>query len=74
MRVIDEALNTRDRLVMDHVGLVRVMAQRLGQRLPSQVEIADLISVGVLGYISDRIIVWGGNRTLRWSQGMYETR
>ena len=41
----------RDRLVMEHVGLVKTLAQRLAQRLPSQVEISDLISVGVLGLI-----------------------
>ncbi len=36
--------------------------------------IAAMISVGGLGYISDRLILWGGNRVLRWSQGMYESR
>jgi RNA polymerase sigma factor for flagellar operon FliA len=42
---------TRDRLVMEHVSLVKTLAQRLAQRLPSQVEISDLMSVGVLGLI-----------------------
>jgi RNA polymerase sigma factor for flagellar operon FliA len=42
---------TRDRLVMEHVSLVKTLAQRLAQRLPSQVEVSDLISVGVLGLI-----------------------
>jgi RNA polymerase sigma factor for flagellar operon FliA len=41
----------RDRLVMEHVALVKTLAQRLAQRLPSQVELSDLISVGVLGLI-----------------------
>jgi RNA polymerase sigma factor for flagellar operon FliA len=41
----------RDRLVMEHVGLVKSLAQRLAQRLPAQVEMTDLISVGVLGLI-----------------------
>lgn len=41
----------RDRLVMEHVGLVKSMAHRLVQRLPSQVEMNDLVSVGVLGLI-----------------------
>jgi RNA polymerase sigma factor for flagellar operon FliA len=45
------AAELRDRLVMEHVPLVKSMAQRLAQRLPSQVEIADLVSVGVLGLI-----------------------
>ena len=47
----ETANETRDRLVMEHVGLVKTLAQRLAQRLPSQVEVSDLISVGVLGLI-----------------------
>lgn len=46
-----EDASERDRLVMEHVGLVRTLGQRLAQRLPSQVELSDLISVGVLGLI-----------------------
>jgi RNA polymerase sigma factor FliA len=42
---------TRDRLVMAHVGLVRALAGRLAHRVPSQVEVSELISVGVLGLI-----------------------
>ena len=45
------ATEMRDRLVMEHVPLVKTMAQRLAQRLPSQVEVSDLVSVGVLGLI-----------------------
>ncbi len=41
----------RDALVMAHVGLVRSMASRLGRRLPSQVEVSELVSVGVVGLI-----------------------
>jgi RNA polymerase sigma factor for flagellar operon FliA len=44
-------LDTRDRLVMEHVGLVKSVAARLATRVPAQVEIAELISVGVLGLI-----------------------
>jgi RNA polymerase sigma factor for flagellar operon FliA len=47
----ENATETRDRLVMEHVGLVKTMAQRLAMRLPSQVEVSDLVSVGVLGLI-----------------------
>ena len=47
----ERSLADRDRLVIDHVGLVKAMAHRLAQRLPSQVEMTDLISVGVLGLI-----------------------
>jgi RNA polymerase sigma factor FliA len=41
----------RDELVLAHVGLVKAMAHRLAQRLPAQVEMTDLISVGVMGLI-----------------------
>jgi RNA polymerase sigma factor for flagellar operon FliA len=41
----------RDELVMQHVALVKTMAQRLAQRLPSQVEMNDLMSVGIMGLI-----------------------
>jgi len=47
----DPTASERDRLVMEHVPLVKTMAQRLAQRLPSQVEVSDLVSVGVLGLI-----------------------
>ena len=51
MKLIDGGLSTRDELVMQHVPLVKTLAQRLAQRLPSQVEVADLIGVGVIGLI-----------------------
>ncbi len=47
----ESATEARDRLVMEHVGLVKTLAQRLAMRLPSQVEVSDLVSVGVLGLI-----------------------
>ncbi len=51
MAMPEPDLETRDRLVMDHVGLVRALAGRLAHRVPSQVEVSELISVGVLGLI-----------------------
>jgi RNA polymerase sigma factor for flagellar operon FliA len=47
----DAALDARNALVVEHVGLVKTLAQRLAQRLPSQVQVSDLVSVGVLGLI-----------------------
>jgi len=47
----EQDFETRDRLVMEHVGLVRALAGRLAHRVPSQVEVSELISVGVLGLI-----------------------
>jgi RNA polymerase sigma factor for flagellar operon FliA len=43
--------DTRDELVMQNVVLVKSLAQRLAQRLPSQVQVEDLVSAGVLGLI-----------------------
>jgi len=51
MRMTEETLETRDKLVMDHIALVKTMASRLAHRLPSQVELSELISVGTLGLI-----------------------
>lgn len=51
MKVVKSDAAERDRLVLEHVGLVKAMAHRLAQRLPSQVELSDLVSVGVLGLI-----------------------
>lgn len=47
----DSSTEVRDRLVMEHVSLVKTLAYRLAQRLPAQVEVSDLVSVGVLGLI-----------------------
>jgi len=46
-----QRLETRDELVMQNVALVKSLAQRLAQRLPSQVQVEDLVSAGVLGLI-----------------------
>ena len=53
MRVVETQpdFENRDRLVLEHVTLVKMMAQRLAQRLPPQVDLNDLISVGTLGLI-----------------------
>lgn len=48
---VDEPHSERDQLVIAHVALVKTMAQRLAQRLPSQVEMNDLVSVGIMGLI-----------------------
>jgi RNA polymerase sigma factor for flagellar operon FliA len=48
---METGVEDRDRLVMEHVPLVKTLAQRLAHRLPSQVEVSELVSVGVLGLI-----------------------
>jgi RNA polymerase sigma factor FliA len=51
MNLAEEQLADRDRLVVAHIGLVKALAQRLARRLPSQVEVSDLVSIGVLGLV-----------------------
>ena len=49
--VNDEQRGTRDQLVMENVGLVKLLAHRLARRLPPQVEVSELMSIGTLGLI-----------------------
>ena len=49
--VADRVLAERDRLVLDHVGLVKSLASRLAQRVPAQVEVSELISAGMVGLV-----------------------
>ncbi len=49
--VKEEQRETRDVLVMEHVGLVKLLAHRLARRLPPQVEVSELMSIGTLGLI-----------------------
>lgn len=46
----DESL-TRDELIDKYAPLVKYIAERLAARLPSSVEVEDLVSTGVLGLI-----------------------
>lgn len=39
----------RDQLIMDYAPLIRFVAQRISARLPSNIDIDDLISAGVIG-------------------------
>src|SRR5262245_6596055 len=41
----------RDRLVMEHISLVKSVASRLAHRIPAQVEVSELISAGIVGLI-----------------------
>jgi RNA polymerase sigma factor FliA len=49
--VAGRALAKRDALVLAHVGLVKVLALRVARRVPAQVEVNELISVGMVGLI-----------------------
>lgn len=41
----------RDRLILSHLSQVRLLAARVHSKCPRQVEIEDLVSVGVIGLI-----------------------
>ncbi|HEY7335626.1 MAG TPA: FliA/WhiG family RNA polymerase sigma factor [Bryobacteraceae bacterium] len=42
----------RDRLIMEHLAQVRLIARRIHERLPESVNLDDLISAGTIGLIS----------------------
>jgi RNA polymerase sigma factor for flagellar operon FliA len=44
-------LADRNQLVMDNLGLVKGLAFRLARRVPTQVEVSELMSVGMVGLI-----------------------
>jgi len=41
----------RNQLVMDNIGLVKALALRMARRVPTQVEVSELMSVGMVGLI-----------------------
>jgi RNA polymerase sigma factor for flagellar operon FliA len=53
MRVTEAAVDTslRDRLVLEYAPLVKTLARRLARRLPSTVDVDDLMSIGMVGLI-----------------------
>jgi RNA polymerase sigma factor for flagellar operon FliA len=44
-------LADRNQLVLDNVGLVKALALRMARRVPAQVEVSELMSVGMVGLI-----------------------
>src|SRR3974377_1615839 len=42
----------RERLILEHLPQVRLIARRIHERLPDSVSLEDLISTGILGLIS----------------------
>ena len=47
----EQPLSRREQLILDHIGMVRAIARRIQLRLPRQVPLEDLVSIGVLGLI-----------------------
>ena len=48
----ESAAEERERLILDHVPQVRLIARRIHERLPDSVNVDDLISTGTLGLIA----------------------
>src|SRR5882762_2477296 len=48
----DNAADERERLILEHLPQVRLIARRIHERLPESVNLDDLISTGTLGLIA----------------------
>ncbi len=51
---VSDAISTeeRERLILEHLPQVRLIARRIQERLPDNINLEDLISTGVIGLIS----------------------
>src|ERR1700686_5351461 len=48
----DHAAEERERLILEHLPQVRLIARRIHERLPESVNLDDLVSTGTLGLIA----------------------
>ena len=48
----DPASEERERLILEHLPQVRLIARRIHERLPESVNLEDLISTGTIGLIA----------------------
>src|SRR6202795_1882222 len=48
----DTAADERERLILEHLPQVRLIARRIHERLPESVNLDDLISTGTIGLIA----------------------
>ena len=51
-KVHDTAAEERERLILEHLPQVRLIARRIHERLPESVSLEDLISTGTIGLIA----------------------
>src|SRR3954468_7037230 len=51
-QVVETSTEERERLILEHLPQVRLIARRIHERLPESVSLDDLISTGSLGLIS----------------------
>ena len=49
---ISDPISERDRLILDEIPRVRIIARRVHERLPSHVDLEDLVSDGMLGLLN----------------------
>src|SRR6266496_5196585 len=52
--MVSEAMteSEREQLILEHLPQVRLIARRIQERLPENISLEDLVSTGVLGFIS----------------------
>jgi RNA polymerase sigma factor for flagellar operon FliA len=50
--IAESAAEVRERLILEHLPQVRLIARRIHDRLPDSVSLDDLISTGIVGLIS----------------------
>jgi RNA polymerase sigma factor for flagellar operon FliA len=48
---VEASVEARNELIVAHLGLVKVLASRLARRVPSQVEVSELVSAGIVGLV-----------------------
>jgi len=48
---VETSVEARNELIVAHLGLVKVLASRLARRVPSQVEVIELVSAGIVGLV-----------------------
>jgi RNA polymerase sigma factor for flagellar operon FliA len=48
----EEACDVRERLILEHLPQVRLIARRIHERLPESVSLDDLVSTGIIGLIA----------------------
>src|SRR5579862_10053817 len=51
-QVVDDVAEERERLILEHLPRVRLIARRIHERLPESVNLEDLISTGTIGLIA----------------------
>ena len=51
-RAAGEASEERERLILEHLPQVRLIARRIHERLPESVSLDDLVSTGTIGLIA----------------------